>query len=329
MQCVLRKFYSFRLEFGPKVFSRGNPSPAPQLKVSCMLFLVLSSFLFGLEYPLASMLIGDVDALEFAFHFLLVLSAIQLPFVLMRWQEVYRIGRQQIGLLMIAGLIGTFLYWCEFSSLKVGIPISHLTFISLSVPAWALLYEYLRGRGTGWNLNKWMLALVGSIILIAPGSNGEFSAGYLLPIFTSLLTAGWIIYSKKALDAGLSPIVCNFFNDFFSLIGITMFIFLKGRTESITPPETFNNIALYAIAVGMLPNLFLFYGLQSTSVISAATMIVLEPVITGIVVVIASQEAVTLNLLMGSILVFSSTLPDNVLNYVKRLTLVYGLGPFR
>jgi ADP-L-glycero-D-manno-heptose 6-epimerase len=34
-------------------------------------------------------------------------------------------------------------------------------------------------------------------ILIITRENGEFSAGYLLPIFTSLLIAAWIIYSKR------------------------------------------------------------------------------------------------------------------------------------
>lgn len=295
-----------------------------------MLFLVLSSFLFGLEYPLAARLIGDVDALEFAFHFLLILSGIQLPFVLMKWREVVSMGwRNEFMLLVLSGLIGTFLYWCEFSSLTVGIPVSHLTFISLSVPAWALFYEYVRGRGTGHNLNKWVLALIGSFILIAPGERGEFSAEYLLPIFTSLLTALWIIYSKKAQERGISPIVCNFFNDFFSLLGITLFMLMKGRMGSITAPANFTNVALYATVVGLLPNLLLFYGLKTANVVSAATLIVLEPVITGIVVVIISNEVVSLNLLTGSILVFSSTLPDNVLNYVKRTTISYGLRPFK
>ncbi len=294
-----------------------------------MLFLVLASFIFGLEYPLADALIGDVDALEFVFHFLLVLSVIQLPFVLAKWREVLRMGRQEMTLLIMAGLNGALLYWCEFSSLRVGIPVAHLTIISLSIPAWALLYEYFRGRGTGWNVNKWMLALAGSTLLIAPGDQGEFSSGHLLPIFTSLLTAGWLIYSKKSQEKGISPLVCSFFNDFFSLIGITAFIFLKDRTASISAPTNLGNVALFAMVVGLLPNLLLFYGLQTANVVSAATLIVLEPVITGIIVVIISHEVLSLNLLAGSMLVFSSTLPDNVFNYVKRVALAYGLRPFK
>lgn len=232
-------------------------------------------------------------------------------------------------LLVLSGLIGTFLYWCEFSSLSVGIPVSHLTFISLSVPAWALLYEYIRGRGTGWNLNKWVMALIGSSILIAPGNRGEFTPSYLLPIFTSLLMAAWIIYAKKSQDRGISPIVCSFFNDFFSLIGITVFMLIRGRMDSVTIPTNIGNVALYAAFVGLAPNLLLFYGLQTANVISAASLIVLEPIITGVVVVILSHEVISINLLLGSMMVFSSTLPDNFLNYIKRVTVAYSLKTFK
>ncbi|MBA2404849.1 MAG: EamA family transporter, partial [Bdellovibrionales bacterium] len=189
-----------------------------------MIYLVLSSFLFGLSNPLAALLVEDADALIFAFHFLLMLTLIQLPFVLGRMKEVKKLKMKgEFDLLIISGLIGTFLYWCEFSSLQVGLPISHVTFLLLTVPAWTLLWEWLRGRGTKTNLNKWAIALLGSVILISPNESGQFSMGYLLPIFTSLLTAMWLIYSKKAQEAGIHPIVCSFFNDLFSLIGVLGF----------------------------------------------------------------------------------------------------------
>jgi hypothetical protein len=127
---------------------------------------------------------------------LAVLVLLQLPLVIPKWREVRAMGfRKEYSVLLISGLIGTFLYWCEFSSLKVGLPISHVTFLLLTVPAWILLYEYFKGNGCRWNLNKWVLALIGSIILIQPTTHGEFSVAYLLPIFTSLLM--WYLRTKQ------------------------------------------------------------------------------------------------------------------------------------
>ncbi|HXH30466.1 MAG TPA: DMT family transporter [Bacteriovoracaceae bacterium] len=295
-----------------------------------MFSLVLSSFLFGLAYPLASVLIGDVDALEFAFHFLLVLTLLQLPLVLMKWREILKMTFQkEFSLLFVSGLIGTFLYWCEFSSLNVGLPISHLTFLSLTVPAWTLLYEYVRGRGTGWNLNKWVIALIGSAILIAPNSKGQFSAAYLLPIFTSLLMAFWIIYSKKAQENGISPVVCAFFNDFFSLIGITFFIYIKGRGHSLTMPHNIDKIAYYAVLTGIIPNLLLFYGLKKTKVTAAASIIMLEPIFIGIATIVATNEDITFNLMAGVLFIVASNLPDHFLTYARRMAVVYSQNTFK
>ena len=239
-----------------------------------MLALVLSSFLFGLSNPLAALLVEDQDALIFAFHFLLMLVLIQLPMVLARPKEVKKLKfKGQFDLLMISGMIGTFLYWCEFSSLQVGLPITHVTFLLLTVPAWTMLWEFLRGRGTKTHINKWMIALLGSIILISPNNKGQFSISYLLPIVTSLLTASWLIYSKKAQEAGIHPIVWSFFNDLFSLVGVAGFIILNGKTHALSLPSNVGNIFIYSAVIGVLPNLLLFYGLRSSGVVAASMVI--------------------------------------------------------
>lgn len=284
-----------------------------------MLLLFLSSFLFGLTHPLGAILVQDEDTLVFSCQFLAMLTVLQLPFVIPKWREIKKMTfKREFSLLLISGLIGTFLYWCEFSSLKVGLPISHVTFLLLTVPAWILLYEYFKGEGTKWNLNKWVLALIGSVILINPTRHGNFSVGYLLPIFTSLLTAAWLIYTKKSLEVGISPIVSSFFNDLFSLIGVVAFIFLNGREQSLNPPQNYQNILLYSAVIGVLPNLFLYYGLRRTHVLAASLMIMLEPVISGILSVLIHQEELGLNFLIGALFIAVSNLPTGFLIYMRR-----------
>ena len=137
-------------------FFRGTFQIKISMVIPGMLLLVISSFLFGLANPLAALLVDDTDALIFSFHFLLMLTLIQLPFVLGRYKEVKKLKfKGELDLLVMSGFIGTFLYWCEFTSLQVGLPITHVTFLLLTVPAWTLLWEFLRGRGTKTNLNKW------------------------------------------------------------------------------------------------------------------------------------------------------------------------------
>ncbi|GEM_PF-6611120 len=289
-----------------------------------MLLLVLSSFLFGLSGPLAAYLVNDEDTLIFSFHFLLMLTLIQMPFLRGKWDEIKRFTlRKEYFLLIISGVIGTFLYWCEFSSLQVGLPITHVTFLLLTVPAWTLLYEYLRGRGSQLNLNKWVLALIGSSILIAPNAKGQFSIGYLLPIFTSLLTAAWIIYSKKGQEAGISPIVYSFFNDLFSMIGVLGFIFINGRSHALSVPDNIGNIFLYAGIIGVLPNLLLFYGLRATGVVAASTIIMLEPVMSGFLSVMIHDERMGLHFFIGAVFIFMSNIPEQLMVYVRKVRVIY------
>lgn len=295
-----------------------------------MLLLVLSSFLFGLSNPLAAFLVEDTDALIFAFHFLSMLVLIQLPFVLGRMEEVRALKlRGEVDLLLLSGLIGTFLYWCEFSSLQVGLPITHVTFLLLTVPAWTLLWEYLRGRGTKTNFNKWALALIGSIILISPNNKGQFSIGYLLPIFTSLLTAAWLIYCKKAQERGISPLVFSFFNDLFSLIGVLVFILMKGKASALTLPENVGNIFIYSAIIGVLPNLLLFYGLRHSGIVAASMVIMLEPVMSGVLSLLIHNDTLGFNFLMGSILIVISNIPAEAMLYLRKFNLKYAFSSFK
>lgn len=289
-----------------------------------MIALVLSSFLFGLANPLGALLVGQEDSMLFTFHFLCALTLIQIPLVATKWKEVRRLSlRDGMPLLMVSGLIGTFLYWCEFSSYQVGLPVTHITFLMLTVPAWSLLYEYLRGRGK-WNINKWGLALVGTAFLVHPNDKGQFSFGYLLPVFTSLLTAAWLIFSKKAQDKNISPIVCSFFNDLFALVGVLGFILYNGRQEGMLEiPANAQNILLYAGVIGVLPSILLLYGLRSTSIVTASTIIMFDPAISGTLSILINNEVLGANFLIGSLLVCMSNVPENIGFLWQRAKLAY------
>lgn len=291
-----------------------------------MLLLVLSSFLFGLSGPLGALLVNDEDTLVFSFHFLAMLTLIQFPFVLGKWKEVKGLTfKKEYVILIISGIIGTFLYWCEFSSLQVGLPVTHVTFLLLTVPAWTLLYEFMRGRGTRVNLNKWVLALIGSMILITPNAKGQFSISYLLPVFTSLLSAAWIIYSKKGQEIGISPIVYSFFNDLFALIGVFFFIVYNDRVPAVTAPTNLFNIFIYAGIIGVLPNMFLFYGLKTTGVVMASTVIMFEPIMSGVFSILIHDERLGAHFLIGALFIGISNLPRETVKYLRNVPAIYAI----
>ena len=153
--------------------------------------------------------------------------------------------------------------------------------------------------------------------------------GYLLPIFTSLLTAMWLIYSKKAQEAGIHPIVCSFFNDLFSLIGVLIFIIMNGKAQSLSLPSNIGNIFMYSAVIGVLPNIFLFYGLRSTSIVAASGIIMLEPIMSGALSVLIHNDTLGINFLLGSICIVLSIIPADTVEYLRRIRMTYAIPSFK
>ena len=121
------------------------------------------------------------------------------------------------------------------------------------------------------------------------------------------------------MEAGISPLVCSFFNDFFSLIGVFVFIVIKSRTGSLSIPHNIGNIFLYSTLIGVVPNVLLFWGLKNTSVVSASTVIMLEPVLAGVLAVMINNDTLGVYFVLGSFCIMMSNLPDNFMFYVRKL----------
>ena len=226
--------------------------------------------------------------------------------------------------LVVTGVIGTFLYWCEFSALKVGLPIAHLSFLSLTVPAWVLLYEYFNKDAGSINLNKWLMAMLGSIVMILPVMGGEFSLGHILPIFSSFLFAAFIISSKRSQDAGISPIVCCFFNDLFPLIGVMVLMLINGKPDDllVMPPEP-TNMFLFSALIGLLPGLIFLYGLKETDLTTASFIVIIEPILLGVIAVVFSDGPLTFNFLAGALMIMIANMPDFFFSSLRRVRADY------
>lgn len=296
-----------------------------------MFLLLLSTFLVGISVPIAAILVKNQDALVFAFFFLLILILVQLPFMYRKRKEILNLKlNKEIPLLAISGFVATLFYWCEFSSLKVGLPVSHVSFLTLTVPAWVIFYEYTQGSGTVWSVNKLLMAVAGSVVMILPEAGGTFTLGHTLPVFTSFLMAVFLISSKKSQDEGISPLVCSFFNDLLALGGVSALLFMHGQEKMVTTiPDNIGGIFLYALIIGLLPGLTMLYGLRKTKLMTAATVIMIEPVVFGILAVILNVDLLGLNFLIGAVLITLSNMPDNFFYVLKKVRVIYALNTFK
>ena len=295
-----------------------------------MLLLLISTFLIGISTPIAGLLIKDHDPLVFALYFLVSLIIIQLPFVVSRWREMVALfkRKKEMGLLFAGAMNATFLYWSEFSSLKVGLPVSHVTFLSLTVPTWVMFHEYLSGRGRASSLKKVVVAMVGSLILIVPSVGENFTMGHLLPISTSFFMAAFLISSKKSQEAGIAPIVVSFFNDVLALLAIMALIISQDKISLIQMPENVENIFLYAGMIELVPALAFLYGLRTTKVDTASLIMVIEPVIFGVIAIMVNFNQIGLPFLIGAFLITIATLPNFTMS-MRKIRVIYAFNMFK
>lgn len=292
-----------------------------------MKLLLLSTFLVGISTPIASVLIKEDDPLIFAFRFLCALTILQLPIALKKWRDLLKMCRdQRFFYLAVTGLIGTCLYWCEFTALKVGLSLSHITFLSLTVPAWVLIYEFFTGKGTLVNVDKFLAGIIGSVFLIQP-----FSWTHLVPVATSVFLAAFLISAKRSQEVGIDPLVCSFFNDLLPLLGITTLIIAQGKQELLLQrPESIGQVFIYAALVGLVPNIIFLYGLRSTKVVQASLVIMVEPILFGLIAIYLNPDRLGLNFFIGAALVTATVIPDRYFPSLKKIRLLYAeLNVFR
>jgi hypothetical protein len=124
--------------------------------------IILAVILFGLTHPMGALLIEKSDPMVFTFHYLILRVLWQLPIVAVKHQSsLVAFKAPGAKYIWMAGIIGTFLHWSEFSALKSGLPISHITFITFLAPAWLLLLEFFKEHSNYKHALKCFFALAG------------------------------------------------------------------------------------------------------------------------------------------------------------------------
>lgn len=291
-----------------------------------MLLLLISTFLIGISTPLAALLLEDHDPLVFAFYFLSALIVIQVPFVIKKWSEVKAlVFKSEFKFVLAGSLIATGQYWSEFSSLTVGLPVSHVAFLTLTVPTWVMFYEYVSGSGKASSTNKVLFAMIGSVVMIVPTVGDTFTAGHLLPILTSFFMAAFLIASKRSQEAGISPMVISFFNDFLALFFIGGLILVQGKQSLVTFPSNASGIFLYAAVIGLLPGLTFLYGLRTTKLKTASVIMILEPVVFGVIAMVVNFDQLGAAFVVGAITITLSTLPE-FSNSLRKIRVIYAFN---
>jgi drug/metabolite transporter, DME family len=187
---------------------------------------------------------------------------------------------------------------------SVGVAIGVLVAIG-SAPAWAGLYDALRGRFPGW---RWLLATILSVVaagllLLPTGTGGIAPIGIVLALIAGLAYATYAIASKHLLERGVAGI---------PVMGVAIF----GGGLLLSPALWLNDLGWMTTGRGALAATWLalvaigasyvafVWGLARLPTPVVTTLTLTEPLVAALLaVVLLSERLAGLPLLGASLLV--------------------------
>jgi drug/metabolite transporter (DMT)-like permease len=277
-----------------------------------MVFIFLSVFLLGLTHPVGSLVIKDYsDPIGFALLYLSIRTISQLFLMRKEWfKEICK--KDTLKQLIFVGIGGGLLNYFQFKALASGIPLANIIFITYTFPILVMIYNRFIGD-TKSEEYRLFIAITGLGVIFGDRLGGlELNINYIYPLFCSALIAFWVIMSKRLTDKGLNPIAFSFGNDFFSTLTIVMLFFvLPGKMQELPVVYQGANlkVILYSICIGVIPNILFYKGLKTSSPITAAIAMLLQPVLSILISTAITGEKITPMSICGLLLIMVSNAP--------------------
>lgn len=291
-----------------------------------MIWVILSSILFGMVHPGSKILLGmGIDLIDFCLLYIGIRFICQIPFFIKNIGKNKNIENYPWILLILFGCVGASLQVSEFFGLTKGLSVATVTFLVYSHPVWSLiLSHFINKEKIGFNeIFRVVIGLIGIYVISSQANNGtiSFELRIIAPILAGFLIALWSSLSNKLRKKGLASLEVSFFYDLFGLAAIIIFIGTSSsfyaHMESIQSwiqiPKNFILISLYSIFIGLLPNFLFYLGSGTLSNLNASLLLLIEPIVATTIAFIFMKESTSIIFLGGAALILVSGL--NFINF--------------
>jgi drug/metabolite transporter, DME family len=204
--------------------------------------------------------------------------------------------------LVAAGAMAVFQLGYLGAVRSVGVAIGVLVAIG-SAPAWAGLYDALRGRFPGW---RWLVATILSVVaagllLLPAGTDGIAPSGVALALIAGLAYATYAVASKHLLDRGVAGIPVMGVAIFGGGLLLSPALWRNDLGWMATPPGALAAAWLALIAIGASYVAFV-WGLARLPTPVVTTLTLTEPLVAALLAVLLLSERLTGLPLLGAVL---------------------------
>lgn len=273
-------------------------------KNSGVFLVAISAVSFGL-IPIFAKMAYSAGTSTYTLLFLRFLVATVFMFSLMIIRKLpLPSGREIISFI----LLGAFGYagqaFCYFMALNYA-SASVVSLLIYTYPALVMIGSviFLKERVTTLKIFSLILALVGAFVIIG----AEFNAsppGIILAVLSAVFYSIYILINSKIVKAGM-----GIQSSAFTMLGVVVVYGVMNLFAGFTPPtETNGIIAIFLIA--MISTVLAFWsfltGLEKIGASTTALVSTLEPVVIILSSVIILSEKLTINIILGGILILTA-----------------------
>ena len=204
----------------------------------------------------------------------------------------------------------------QYTALILGVPVAMVVLLLYTQPLWTLviskfcLKEHINKKGIFASI----LVFLGVIVLVNPFgiSSIENILGVIVALIGGITLSGWIVLGSFVSKKNNHPISIKFTETTIALIFIIMvlpLLLILVRQPELTnlsfmwPTEIWVYLALYAVFAILINHLSYYIGAKKVPTFSAGVIMLLEPVVAAVLSVIFLSQALTVNLILGGVII--------------------------
>lgn len=244
----------------------------------------------------------------------LLVVTMLLPFII--FNKNLRPKKGMNWLMILYGFGTAVTVFAQYAAVILGVPVAIVVLLLYTQPLWTIIIGelFLKERLTKTKVIAGITVLLGMVILVNPFNVGEIKSwtGIIIALIGGLSLSSWVVLGSVISKKASPPITTKFLNAtltvvFFLLFYPVLLTFTKNPSIihfsfNLTLPIWFYLI-LFSLFLEVISHILYYKGTKKVPTVDAGIILLLEPVVGSLLATIFLNQALTINIIIGGILI--------------------------
>jgi len=276
---------------------------------------ILSGFIVfgGQVFANLGLSLYEISILPYA-----VVTISLMPFVFMN--KKYHLKISNIWTWALYGLVAALTTLGQYAAVIVGLPVAMVVLLLYTQPLWTVVFShfFMKERATKQELLALAVVMIGMVVLVNPFGASLDSINWLgvtIALLSGVSLSGWIVVGSFLSKTHNEPMTSKFAESVSTLVFVALsYPLVKLLTNDGTivnfslswPTAIWLWIILFGLVTGVVNHLAYLHGVRKVKTVDAGIIMLLEPVSAAILAILFLNQAITINVLIGGLLILSA-----------------------